>query len=93
MNPPVQFATLWWLPRKYRAITLPPACIFVRKELLEDWPLANLERLLDHEEVHWQQYLEMGLVRFYAKYIYYWLKYGYDLHPMEIEARAESGVA
>jgi hypothetical protein len=44
-------------------------------------------RLLRHEQAHWRQYQRMGVLKFYAVYLWYSLKYGYRNNPMEIEAR------
>jgi hypothetical protein len=50
--------------------------------------LAN-QRLTQHELVHWQQYKRMGVVKYYATYLYQVLRYGYRNSPMEREARGE----
>lgn len=68
---------------RHRGITLPPLGIFVRSDH------RNNRKVLNHENVHWQQYQQMGLWMFYYTYIMQWLKYGYDRMPMEIEARYE----
>ena len=66
---------------KFNAKCLPPFGIYVSKEQ------ANNERLLEHELVHWNQYLQRGLVGYYADYAGQYLQYGYDQMPMEKEAR------
>ncbi len=77
---------LWWLRRSgYRGITLPPWGIFI---------LPGSERdagLIAHESVHWAQYERLGAVIFYITYTWGLLRYGYERHPMEIEARQISG--
>lgn len=76
----------WYLVRSgYRAITLPPLGIYMLRSALNDFELVA------HERVHWAQYRRLGLVRFYALYLWYLWRYGYERHPMEIEARQISG--
>ena len=72
----------WFLRRfGFRGITLPPLGIYVLAEHIDS------ERLRRHEMAHWAQYQRMGLLKFYAVYLWYSLKYGYRDNPMEIEAR------
>ena len=66
----------------YGGITLPPLGIYILPE-----HLAN-QRLIRHEQAHWRQWQRMGTVRFYAAYIWLWLRHGYRNHPLELEARA-----
>lgn len=47
--------------------------------------------LIAHERVHAQQVERMGAVWYLVKYSAMWLRYGYERHPMEIEAREKSG--
>jgi hypothetical protein len=73
----------WYLKRTgFAGITLPPWGVYILAERLTD------ERLVRHEQVHWEQYKRMGALKFYAVYIGYSLRYGYRNNPMEIEARA-----
>ena len=65
----------------FGGVTLPPLGIFILAERI------NEDALVRHEQVHWAQYQRMGLVRFYATYIYQVLRYGYHNAPMEVEAR------
>jgi hypothetical protein len=65
----------------HKAITLPPFGVYALQECLED------VRLQKHEAKHWQQYLSMGLVKFYAVYLWLSLRHGYWDNPMEVEAR------
>ena len=65
----------------YAGMVLPPAGIFILAEHLHS------QRLIRHEQAHWRQWQRMGTVRFYATYIWLWLRHGYRNHPMEIEAR------
>lgn len=70
------------------AITLPPFGVFVRPDMYSDRTPGFLKDLLQHEIVgHWAQYQRMGLFTFYGKYLWYTLRYGYHLNPMEVEAR------
>jgi len=65
----------------YGGITLPPFGIFILPERLhQGW-------LVRHEQAHWQQAQRMGVVRFYAAYIWYTIRHGYRNNPMEVEAR------
>jgi hypothetical protein len=65
----------------YGGITLPPFGIFILPERLhQGW-------LVRHEQAHWQQAQRMGVVLFYAAYIWYTIRYGYRNNPMEVEAR------
>jgi hypothetical protein len=65
----------------YGGITLPPLGIFILAERI------NEPRLIRHEQCHWQQAQRMGVVRFYAAYLWNNLRHGYRNNPMEIEAR------
>ena len=69
----------------YDAQTLPPIGIFILKEYTQN------KMLRDHELIHWKQYRRMGAILFYLKYITEYLLFGYDKHPMEIEARIKTG--
>lgn len=78
-----------WIPARPRfvAVTYPPFGIFLRRGWWGEASVARREALLSHERVHWAQYERYGLLGFYARYIFYSLRYGYRNHPMEIEAR------
>ena len=69
------------LIRNYNARTVPPFGIFIK-----DSEKGNKD-LLNHELVHWEQYRELGLLKYYGGYLTQMGKYGYDKMPMEIEAR------
>lgn len=69
----------------YNARTIPPFGIFIKPKQKDN------KMLLNHELVHWKQYQEMGLIKFYANYSSYNNELGYDLNPMEIEARILTG--
>lgn len=70
------------VPLGFNALTLPPAGIFI-----ENKHQGN-EALLQHELIHWKQYQRMGLLPYYMGYLQGMASHGYDLHPMELEARA-----
>lgn len=63
------------------AVTLPPRGIYVLAERADD------DRLLAHEAAHWEQARELGVVGFYALYLLMLALYGWERHPMEIDAR------
>lgn len=65
----------------FRAMTIPPFGIFVKKEFKGD------DQILQHDLIHWQQYKRMGLFLFYFRYFFQLLFIGYDTMPMELEAR------
>jgi len=73
----------WWLrTTKYAGITLPPFGIFILSERIND------QRLIRHEQAHWEQAQRLGVIRFYVQYLWLNLRHGYKNNPMEIEARA-----
>lgn len=75
----------WWLKAwGFDGITLPPRGVYVLAEKQGD------ERLVRHEAVHWAQYERMGAIKFYATYLWYTLRHGYQNNPMEVEAREKS---
>lgn len=80
MKQPKIYYVQWVVP-SYRAITIPPIGIFVKKKCESD------QKLLKHEIIHWKQYKRMGLPKFYINYFKQFLIYGYKNMPMEIEAR------
>ena len=69
------------MPFGYNAMTIPPFGIIIDEKEKE-----NIE-LLNHELIHWKQYQSMGL-GYYVNYAIGSIKYGYDAHPMELEARS-----
>lgn len=72
----------WWLKKTgYKGITLPPFGIFITEDRIDS------ERLRKHELAHWKQAQELGVVKFYAKYLWFNMRYGYRENPMEVEAR------
>lgn len=65
----------------YGGVTLPPLGIYILAERINEAPLIR------HEQCHWRQYERMGAIRFYVGYIALWVRYGYQNHPWEVEAR------
>jgi len=80
---PAPHVIRWFLRATgFAGITLPPLAIFILAERI------NEERLVRHEQAHWQQYERMGALKFYVTYIWYTIRHGYYNNPMEVEARA-----
>ena len=73
------------LPFGFNAFTLPPIGVYVTRDQAEN------EALLKHELVHWKQFQEMGLLRYYLCYASQYVANGYDGMQMEKQARAECG--
>lgn len=65
----------------FRAMTIPPFGIFIKKEFKGD------DQILKHDLIHWKQYQRMGLFMYYFRYFIQLLLIGYDTMPMEMEAR------
>lgn len=87
---PAFIGRVWWLPRRFTAITLPPIGVFFKRRLFESDDTERVLRLCSHEAVHWEQYLRRrwGLRwLYYPVYLGLAIRYGYRNHPMEIEAR------
>ena len=73
----------WFLRRTgYAGICLPPVGIYILAEHMYS------DRLIRHEQAHWRQWQRMGTIRFYAAYLWGLVRYGYQNHPLELEARA-----
>ena len=85
MTPKPARGLIGWALRRtgFAGVALAPWGIFVLPEHLSN------QRLTQHEIVHWQQYKRMGVVKYYATYLYQVLRYGYRNAPMEREARGE----
>ena len=67
----------WFVPRGRDGWVLYPWMFF------RGVPEPDLFR---HEMVHVRQIRRDGFIVFYVRYIYYHLRYGYDLNPYEVEA-------
>jgi hypothetical protein len=70
-----------WVIPPFRAMTVPPFGIFVKKKFKGD------KQILNHDLIHWKQYKRMGLFMYYFRYFMQLLLIGYDTMPMEMEAR------
>jgi len=69
------------IPFGFNGICLPPFGIYIRMDQ------QGNDALVAHEMIHWQQYQRMGLVPYYYDYMKDYFIHGYDLHPMEQQAR------
>lgn len=79
-RPPKIYYVKWVIP-PFRAMTIPPFGIFIKKEFKLD------PQILRHDCIHWKQYLRMGFILYYSRYFFQLLLIGYDTMPMEMEAR------
>jgi hypothetical protein len=71
----------WTLRRTgFAGVTLPWG-IYILPERLQD------ERLIKHEREHARQIEEHGVIKFYAKYLWFTLRHGYRNNPLEVSAR------
>lgn len=70
-----------WVIPPFRAMTIPPFGIFIKKEFKDN------DQILNHDLIHWQQYKRMGLFMYYFRYFFQLITIGYDTMPMEMEAR------
>ena len=83
MVKPAPHIIRWFLRRTgYAGICLPPVAIYILAEHLHS------QRLIRHEQAHWRQWQRLGTIRFYAAYLWGLVRYGYQNHPLELEARA-----
>lgn len=77
---------LWWLRAAgFAGITMPWGRIYLVPERFYETPLRA------HELIHLQQIERFGAVGFSARYLWWLARYGYERHPLEIEAREKSG--
>jgi hypothetical protein len=72
---------------KYIAMAMYPF-IFIRKRKWNKCSKTTQDRILNHEKIHFAQQKELTPPVFYAKYLYWWPKYGYRNIPFEKEAYA-----
>lgn len=71
----------WTLRRTgFAGVTLPWG-IYILPERLQD------ERLVRHEQEHARQIDEFGVIKFYVRYLWFTLRYGYRNNPLEVLAR------
>lgn len=85
MEPKPARGLIAWVLRRtgFAGVALAPFGIYILPEHLTS------AALIKHEQVHWMQYMRMGLVKYYATYLYQIIRYGYRDAPMEREARGE----
>ncbi len=71
-----------WLPFGAIALVLFPGVIYHRRDI----PLTVAD--VSHELVHCQQAADLGTLRYWAAYVWLWVRSGFDWHrhPMEIDA-------
>lgn len=75
------------IPPSAHAQVLFPRVIFVRSGV------ALTRALIAHELQHVAQLEELGLLRYWLRYLRLLVRHGYERHPMEIQARlAETSV-
>lgn len=76
-----------YIAKRRRAITLGHFVIFTKRRYYDPRSIHGLA-LLAHELKHVEQYRREGPLRFLWRYLFHWLKVGYDLerHPYEREA-------
>lgn len=72
-------------PGPQMAATIPPIGIFIEKKYEDEGDGRG--SILAHEQVHWDQYRGMGLIKFYYSYSTEYLMHGRFNHWMEEEAR------
>lgn len=77
-----------WLPGNLLAVTIPPIGIFIKNEYINEGDARG--SIIAHEKIHWIQYQEFGLWKFYINYYAGFIKYGRFKAPMEVDARTRS---
>jgi hypothetical protein len=79
-------APLRWYLRVtgYQAITMPWSVAYYLS-----WPPSP--GLIAHETVHLDQIDRYGPIGFTLRYLWQLARFGYERHPMELEARERSG--
>ena len=82
-DPPIRYVNK--LPGDIFAITLPPFGVLIEREYINEGREKGSTWL--HEMIHWQQYQRYGVLGFYGRYIKDWMRFSYEEHPMEVEAR------
>jgi len=78
-QPKIYYVT--YLIPPFRAMTIAPFGIFIKKEF------KGNNQILLHDLIHWKQYERMGVIMYYFRYFIQMLLIGYDIMPMEMEAR------
>ena len=74
------------IPGKQMASTLPPMGIFIESKFKSEKTNEPCS-ILNHEEIHWEQYKRMGLFSFHFNYFKLYFKKGRINNWMEVEAR------
>ncbi len=65
--------------------------IVIGRNILFAEPAKDVQQFLfRHELEHGYQQMRDGRIKFYLKYFYYTLRYGYDDNPYEVEAREKA---
>ena len=72
---------------RFTAITIPPFGIIINKTAASS-PGNTIHTNLVHENVHWKQFQNIGLPKFYYNYLKYYIESDgkYQNNPMEQEA-------
>ena len=85
MTPKPARGIIAWVLRRtgFAGVALAPWGIYILPEHMYS------DRLIAHEQGHWQQWQRMGTVKYYATYLWQVIRYGYRNAPMEREARGE----
>lgn len=76
------------IPGSMMAITIPPFGIFIEEKYINEG--EDNGSILAHERIHWLQYQEFGLIKFYFKYLSGWIINGRIYNELEKDARARS---
>lgn len=83
---PARGPILWFLRSAgYGGVTMPWGRAYLVPSRLYDVALRA------HEAIHLEQIARYGALGFAARYAWGLLRYGYERHPLEIEARERSG--
>jgi len=73
----------WYMKwRGYRGLT----CFWGKVYYIDEISLSD-GKLFRHESKHIEQMNRDGILKFHILYAYYWIRYGYEFNPYEIEAR------
>jgi len=61
------------------------------REQFADWYQGLADKLYRHELQHCYQVASLGRLKFYSRYIWYQIRYGYKKNPFEVEANQREG--
>lgn len=78
------------LPGKIMAMTIPPFGIFIEQRYISEGSESGT--ILAHERIHWLQYQERGLFKFYYEYFGGLIKHGRLYNDLEKDARKRSSI-